>query len=158
MKLFGEVVCSKTFCRLLGVGSGRFTKLRNAARVGAACPLDGRLRKAGGSRRPPKQPHTHELIHEYLMELYLKSSEPVPEANANHAGVEPEKTLKFRKRKGKRPRCLRKRDEALTETTVKGLRLLPPGSCLDYFRLFKAKNVDSGATFKTFLRVTLSLV
>lgn len=153
--LLGHGVCLKGLGKLLGIGSGRLMKMRTAARRSQPCPLDGRFREARPARRAPnrQQSHKRELIHDFLTELYLKQSEPTPEVNADTGGRrQTSKGLRFRKRKGKRPRKLIKRDGDIDEATVKGMRLLPASSYSDWLRLFESKHPHCKVSLKLFTR------
>ncbi len=155
--LLGHSVCLKGLGKLLGIGSGRLMKMRTAARTSQTCPLDGRFREARPAHRAPnrQQSHKRELIHDFLTELYLKQSEPTPEVNADTGGrKQTSKALMFRKRKGKRPRRLIKRDGDIDEATVKGMRLLPASSYSDWLRLFESRHPDCKVSLKLFTRAS----
>ena len=110
--ILGRPACLKGSSKLLGIGSGRVGRLRKGLMGdNPVCPLDARLRKAGRAlAHPPKQTVKRQLIHEFLMELYIRHSEPMPEVAADHGGrAQTSKPLKFRRLKGKRPRKFTKR-------------------------------------------------
>ena len=155
--ILGRPACLKGSSKLLGIGSGRVGRLRKGLMGdNPVCPSDARLRKAGRAlAHPPKQTVKRQLIHEFLMELYIRHSEPMPEVAADHGGrAQTSKPLKFRRLKGKRPRKFTKRDAKLTETQAQALRLLPPGHYTDWLRLFHAKHETCKVSLKLFCRVT----
>lgn len=94
--ILGRPVCRQAFCRLLGIGHGRFQKLKASSSKGVPL-VDGRfVRKVASS----KVHCNRVLVHEFLEELYQTLSEPMPEASE----ATTVKNLGFRRRKGKRPR------------------------------------------------------
>ena len=155
--LFGHRICLKAMARLIGIGSSRLMRLRKAFLAGETCPLDGRTKRASvdGKKVDRNQSYKRELIHDFLNELWVQVSEPMPEVNANHGGrQQTNKALKFRSRKGKRPRRDKKRDDQLDEHGVQSLRLLPPGSYKEYLNLFLSKNPLVKVSYKLFTQVT----
>lgn len=156
--LMGRPICLKGLAQLLGVGSPRIARLKSgfSNTDDPQCPMDGRLRRAGCAMRSDTAEQTakRELVHEFLMELYVRHSEPMPEVVADHGGrAQTSKPLKFRRLKGKRPRNFKKRDEKLTEVQAQELRLLPPGHYTDWLRLFHAKHEHCKVSLKLFTRV-----
>lgn len=156
-QLLGQKVCLRSMARLLGVGSSRLARLRKAFLAGEQCPLDGRLRKASfkGKKLTQLATHKRELVHDFLNELWVEVSEPMPEVNANHGGrQQTDKTLRFRRSKGKRPRREKKRDDPLDEVNVQELRFLPPGSYTEYLALFHSKNPTVRVSLKLFTQAS----
>lgn len=153
MTLMGHRLCLRGLAKILGIGSSRLQRFRKAASEKGVCPLDGRLRESGLKRKYRPQSHARQLIHDFLMDLYVKHSEPMPELHEHSGGrLQTSKVLRIRVRKGKRPRRFVKRDDKLTPATSSKLRLLAPGSYSDYYRLFRARNALVRAGFKLFLR------
>lgn len=78
----GHQLCNKGFAKLMGIGKGRFEKMRRALSQGAEyCPYD--------SRYIPKGPTTNHSeawfkVHEHLTQLYLECAETIPDGlNSN---------------------------------------------------------------------------
>ena len=155
-KLLGQKICLRGLARILGIGSSRLVRLRKAINSGDPCPLDGRVAKAGLGKRPDRfNAHKQEKIHEFLNNMWLKFSEPMPEVNANHGGrQQTSRPLRFRIRKGKRPRNEKKRDDKLDEVQAKELRCLPPGSFSEYLHLFHSEHPLVRVSLKLFMRVS----
>ena len=155
----GRPICCSGLARLLGIGSDRALKIVQAIRK-KEChpPLDGRF-----ACKPKNHDKTmswkREIVHDFLHYLYQTLSEPMPEVviDADPEGQKLQicKPLRFKKRKGKRPRILKKQDPPLTEAKAKLLRQLPPGSYNDYLRMFRAKHPEIVVSKKLFMRVLL---
>lgn len=157
VNLFGNSLCVRGCGKLLGISAKRLFKFRKAWKANQPCPLDGRLSKVNAARRPSKKPYVREKIFGFLTEMYVKYSEPMPDVQSRHHGpassrCQTDKPVRFRLRKGKRPRRAKKRDPELTEESSHQLRLLPPGSFVDYHRMFLARHPDCRASFKMFTR------
>ena len=151
--LLGHHLCVRGLAKILGVGAKKVFSYRKVAALGQPCPLDGRLAKASCQIKAPKKAHARQLIHDFLTEIYIKHSEPMPDVQGQHEGrFQTNKALRFRVRKGKRPRKIKKRDTPLTENTAKELRLLPPGNYTEYLRLFEGKHPDCKVSLKLFMR------
>ena len=136
-------VCRQAFCRLLGVGHGRFQKLKAAVSKGTPV-VDGRfVRKVASS-----QPHANRvLVHEFLEELYQTLSEPMPEARE----VTTVMKLGFRRRKGKRPRIASRQSKMTKDEKKKHqMRFLPPGSFTDFLHMLQARHPDKRISLKLF--------
>ena len=157
LRFMGQPVCRDGLGTLLGIGGSRMKRLSNAASKGAEdCPLDGRLKKIKPRRKLQPNSPKRQAIYDFLMRLYVRHSEPAPEASS--AGRQPQqKSLQFRRacRRGKRPRREIKKESSTswTEETAKGLRMLPPGSYTDYLKWFRAENPHTTVSFKLFTRV-----
>lgn len=152
VNLFGHGLCTRGLGKLLNVSARRLWKFRKAIRQKEPCPLDGRLSKVSSGTKCPKKPNERELIFDFLTQLHQQCSEPMPEivARAGAGGCQ----MTGSSRKGKRPRRKHKRDEPLSVEGVKDLRLLPPGSYTDYYRMFRAKNPECKVSFKLFTKAT----
>lgn len=154
--LLGQPICLRGVSKLLGIGSARRNRLRRAASSGDACPLDGRLRKAKLPKKYMDGPQNYkrELIHQFLLECYTKHAEPMPEVHSGPGSrQQTDSVVRFRVRKGKRPRRFAKRDEPLDNAAAVELRILPPGTYTDCLPLFQAQHSDCKVGFKLFTRV-----
>ena len=168
--LLGRSVCQNAFRRILGIGAQRYSRLYQAAKRGLDAPLDGRSVPRKGLGIFQKESYNkRQIVIEFLEGLYHTVSEPMPEASSSlkrpvdGPGTEPDdakgkatlvrmpKVLKFRRRRGRRPRQVR---EALKGQDSSGIRLLPPGSYSDYFMLFQAKHPVPKISRKLFTTVT----
>ena len=167
--LFNRPVCQNAFRRLLGIGSGRYTRLKRAAVTGTAPPLDGRYIKKPFIANNSCAAAKRACIVEFLTELESTLSEPMPEANQSTArlrataikvvaegeagGSQAPATeapkMKFRRNRGRRPRLagLLHRGKDFS-----GMRLLPPGSLSDYLSLLHARYPDQKVSLKLFSR------
>ncbi len=153
VNLFGHPLCIRGCGKLLGTSAKKLFKYRKLAGAGQACPLDGRMRRAGPGSKPFKRPDAREAIFEFLTELYVKCAEPLPDLQIHDGQGERYQTSagqRGRARKGKRPRLQKKRDPPLTEKHE--LRLIPPGTFSDYHRMFQAKWPHTKATLKLFCK------
>lgn len=92
-------------------------------------------------------------VHEWLMQMYHKLAEPLPEAssiqNVAKDGVQPKGT----KKRGRRPRHIVKVDKPGYHPEIK---FLPPGTIASYLELCKADLKDVSVSKKLFCRVTWS--
>ena len=154
MTLYGHPICIRGCGKILGVSAKKLFKYRQLARGGHSCPLDGRTRRAGPGSKPFKRPEAREEIFQFLTELWVKCSEPMPDLKAcSEKRCQTSSTPGCRARTGKRPRQLRKRDKpGLNQKTSHELRLLPPGSYSDYHRMFVAKHPTAKISLKLFCR------
>ena len=117
--------------------------------------MDGRLKTAHPSKPARPQTHKRQLIFDFLQQLYQMYSEPVPEVNAGNDRMQTQRAglkLRFRPRKGKRPRITQKRDRPLEACEAQFLRQLPASSYVDWKRLFESKHPDVRVSFKLFLK------
>ena len=138
--------------RILGIGTNRLERMRMAWSKGDDCPLDGRLHLAKHTIRCDRlQTKKRELIYDFLTGVYLKHSEPMPEVQTD-VRIQTNKKLRFRQGRGKRPKRDKKRNDKLGPEGVKALRMLPPGSYMDYYKLFLANHPDSAVSYKLFTR------
>ena len=66
---------------MLGLGKGRFRRLRRAVMNGAeTCPYDGRFVPKG--KQPPSEKRAR--VYQFLTQLYVESAEPIPDGlNSN---------------------------------------------------------------------------
>lgn len=98
-----------------------------------------------------------QAIHDFLYDLYVKASEFTPEVTSDHCQGKPacRPLLQFRKRKGKRPRILKKREPNSGKQLAKPpvLRQLPHGNYVDYLRMFRARHPEIPVTLKLFCKV-----
>lgn len=148
--LFGIKMCQQAFRRLLGIGSGRFRKLRKCAHEGESAPLD--LRTLPKLRLAADRPKSinRQLIVEFLAELHATISEPMPEATGKKSG---DKVNAFRRSHGKRPReaaRIHRIIKSSPDDAMKNLRLVPPGSFTDYLGMLRARHPDRKISLKLF--------
>ena len=142
--ILGRPVCRQAFCRLLGVGHGRFQKLKRAGTSSQESIVDGRfVKKFMGC----KISQNRIIVHEYLEELYQTISEPMPEASET-ATV---KNLGFRRRRGKKPRIASHQSKMSKEDKKKfQTRFLPPGTFSEYLQLLQHRHPDKKISLKLF--------
>ena len=156
--LYGHHVCVRGVGKLLGVAAKKLFKYRKLARGGQSCPLDGRTRRAGPGSKPWKRPEAREQIFQYLTELWVKCSEPMPDLQMCPEQGERRQTSatpRLKARTGKRPRRLKKRSKPGQEQKSRHeLRLLPPGTYSDYYRMFVAKHPLTRSSLKLFCRAS----
>ena len=118
LEILGKRVCAGSFCRVLGIGSGRLQKLRKAVKDNVL-PVDGRFlrwqRKSASESR--------QLVFQFLEELYQTMAEPMPEASEPG----PLRQIGFRRRRGKKPKVALKQAK-LQKGDATVLRMLPPGT------------------------------
>ena len=130
MKYQGQPVCNRGFVKLLGMGTGRFQRMRTALRQGAQqCPFDARYIAKGP--QPPSE--AKDRVYSFLMQLYEHAAEPIPDGlNSN-----------------KRPRqgCHKRDRKGLDRS---GIRHLPPGSISDYYVQCKSSNPTMTISKKLF--------
>lgn len=129
-QLLGRPVCEVTFCKLIGIGQGRYCKLRKAVRE-QKLVSDGRF--AVKTRTTAAHPH-RVLVVEFLQEIRATLAEPMPEVMEAGAAAR----MSFRKLRGRRPK-LYARQNNMSRSSKKDLRLLPPGSFSDYLQLLNAR-------------------
>ena len=167
LMLLGKSVCAAAWRRLLGIGSGRFEKLRKASTADEPPPVDGRFVTRKKLRASVKRAR----IVEFLEELYHTAAEPMPTL-ASRGAAPPEDTAEqavsreqearpppggkkmlFRRSRGRRPKLFRRRDmRKRQKLNNQLLRMLPPGSFSEYRDLFHAKQA---AKYPDPVKVTL---
>jgi len=167
----GQVILSKPVCQhafrsLLGIGSGRYSRLKKAATKGVAAPLDGRTLRRGKNICIQKNSiRKRSLVIEFLTELYNTVSEPMPEAgkvildkvqpsesetHGNEASSsKPLELKKFRRSRGRRPRLAAQLHRG---NIHRDMRVLPPGSFTDYLVMLKARHPTEKFGLKFFTR------
>ena len=129
----GITLCREGFKKLVAVGSGRFRTLDKAAQAGLSHPpMDMRFIKRG-AETSDKVSGKRQLVHNFLMSLYMQCAEPIPDGlNSN-----------------KRPRHgSQKLDPKNLDRSQ--MRHLPPGSFAGYHRQFMALHPDSNVSRKLF--------
>lgn len=165
--LLQRPVCQQAFRALLGIGSGRFFRLKHAAAVDASrAPVDGRQVQQAKSFDTRNRIHMFRraAVTCYLQELYDTVSEPMPEANQSvkefKALTEPGDLKlggpkKFRRHGGRRPKHAAKqcRDSGNNDRTK--MRFLPPGSFTHYLLMFREQNKEfEDVSLKLFTKVS----
>lgn len=163
--LLKKPVCQQAFRSLLGIGSGRYARLKMAASKGEAAPLDGRTLRRGTNQCSQKNSiRKRALVTEFLTELYHKVSEPMPEAGKllkkpeeehqegdDAAGQSaPGKSLqlkRFRRSRGQRPKLAAKLHRGNIRPDI---RVLPPGTFSDYLTMLKARHPTESFSLKFF--------
>lgn len=134
LRLLGSPMCYRGFCKVLGLGMGRFSRLSRAVKSGSeTAPMDGRYLPRG----PQKQSHKRSLVYQFLHNLYNTAGETLPDSG--------------HKPSNKRPRQGEYRFDKGVDK--KGLRHLPPGSLSDYYRLCTAEYPLSKISRKLFCSV-----
>ena len=111
MSYEGYLVCNRGFRILMGIGQGRFARMRAASRAGEKFPpFDARYIARG--KKPPSEARSK--VHGFLSKLYYETAEFIPDGlNSN-----------------KRPRQGdNRRDREMDRTKIKHL---PPASIGDY--------------------------
>ena len=155
LQVGGEAVCQRAFRVLLGIGTGRFRKLRAAAVKKETVPLDQRFQKREFLATNKQSCRKRECIVEFLEELYETAAEPLPNLDSKPAEEQARSAAEkfedrrpegrrqlFRRHRGRRPRLFLeraklKRARAPTQTSV--MRNLPPGTFTDYWNVLRAK-------------------
>ena len=142
----GRSVCRQAFCKLLGVGHGRFQKLKKASTTEERI-VDGRfVKKFMGSNISQNRT----LVHEFLEELYQTISEPMPEASETTTV----KNLGYRKRRGKKPTIASRQSKMSKDDKKKfQTRFLPPGTFSEYLQLLQSRHPDKKISLKLFSSV-----
>lgn len=150
--LLGNPVCQRSFRKLVGIGSQRYTKLKKAVTDGLAmAPLDGRRVRRSGTHKQSKHAMKRALVVEFLEELRNTISEPLPEANQNPTPALMRPQSVFRRHRGRRPRAAAQVCRGGDRTKM---RLLPPGSFTDYLRLLQSRNPSIKISLKLFNNVS----
>lgn len=124
LHLLEHPVCNRGFMKLVAIGKTRFHTLSQSVRRGdTLCPFD--LRSAPREKKTPSG--KRQLVHDFLMSLYLHAAEPIPDGlNSN-----------------KRPRRgAWKLDPPNLDRS--GIRHLPPGSFSDFYRQCVASHPTAG--------------
>ena len=147
LTLLGRVICQQGFCKLLGLGSSRFHRLKICAQTGTAAPLDGRFLKKKGSHASSKHTAHRQAIIGFLEEIYISLSEPMPEAKGPLRG---NKRLAFQRRRGRRPRLAA---QLHRKGDTSQMRLLPPGTFSDYLQMLRARDGCEKISLKLFNKV-----
>ena len=166
--VLGKPVCPTAFQRLLGIGSGRFFRLKHSVSKGEPPAVDGRFVSQKHARRKGKKHMARRaLVHEFLEEIRHTLAEPMPEtasykrptgsASASakaeaEAGPSDAAQLGFRRLRGRRPRLVSKEARKHDKSSM---RLLPPGTFSDYLALFHEKHTSDGVkvSLKLFISV-----
>ena len=160
-------VCQQGFRKILGVGATRYSKLTKSVALGQPAPLDGRSRPRQDDGSQPGSMRKRALVLEFLEELRQTVAEAMPEASgkrkASADGQDLHPSTKFRRLRGKKPgkwkriaTCSRSDKgpgPSKPEVSEPMMRLLPPGSFSDYFRLLQAKHPEEPVGFKFFCNV-----
>lgn len=135
LTLFDQPVCNRGFCKLLGLGKGRFWTLNKSARDGAlTAPLDGRYVPRGPGRQSVKR----SLVYDFLNQLYLTAGETLPD------GAHPPSN--------KRPRQGEFKCD-VPNLDRSRLRHLPAGKFSNYYRLCTSEFPDSKISRSPFTTV-----
>ena len=117
-------MCAHAFRQLLGIGAGRFRRLRRCALTDEPLPVDGRCRPRGHDSSNPDASRRRGLVVDFLEEIYQSMSEPMPEADKqfgpdqDHPDYVMPK-MRFRRNRGKNP-GKRSRDKALQREKLQG--------------------------------------
>ena len=158
-------VCQQGFRKILGLGATRYSKLAKAIALGRPVPVDGRSRPRKDDGSQPTSMRKRALVLEFLEELRQTVAEAMPEASgkrkASADGEALHPSTKFRRLRGKKPGKWKriatssKTDKGATipEATEPVMKLLPPGSFTDYFRLLEAKHPEDRVCFQFFCKV-----
>ena len=142
-------VCQQGFRKILGVGATRYLKLSKSVSLGQPAPVDGRSRPRQDDGSQPKSMRKRALVLEFLEELRQTVAEAMPEASgkrkASADGQDLHPSTKFRRLRGKKPgkwkriavRSQTDKGPSKPEVSEPVMKLLPPGSFTDYFRLLQ---------------------
>lgn len=130
MKLLGRPLCGKAFRKVFHLGNHRFHWICKSVREGSiTCPMDlrsvpTRLTRVKGPKRA--------TVFDFLQGLWNTTAEKLPDSSNNR----------------KRPRhrhepqpCYHADSEA---------KQLPPGSFMDYFKMFQRKHPECSVSYKFF--------
>lgn len=132
----GTPMCQQSFAKLLGLGSQRFRRLQKCAKLGVKAPMDGRsVKRANAHASTSKSCHRQAIV-EFLQEIYISLSEPMPEAKGPVRGHQ---RLAFQRRRGRRPRMAA---QLHRKADASEMRLLPPGTFTDYLQMLRARDDD----------------
>ena len=147
IRFLDKPVCQTGFKQLLALGSSRFRRLWKSALVGKKPPVDGRCRPRESSHAQSGKSQHRQFVVEFLQELYLSLSEPMPEARGPIQG---NRKMAFQRRRGRRPRMAailhRKQD-------APAMRLLPPGTFTDYLTMLRTREGCEKISLKLFTTV-----
>ena len=136
LSLQGHKVCNRAWMKLVGLGKRRFATLQQGIKDQLeVAPVDGRYVPRG--YRP--QSEKAQIVHSFLMDLYLKAGEFLPDSGNSSSN--------------KRPRQGQYKLDGKQLDRSK-LRHLPPGRIADYHRLIQAENPDAKISKKLFSSVT----
>ena len=149
--VLGKPVCWHACQVLLGLGSSRMNKLRQAASKREDPPWDGRFLPQTctyvNSKRKVGQ---REVVTEFLEELYNTVAEPMPEMTTEGSSVP--QIMRFRRHRRRRPKMAVKQSRLKDKSSM---RLLPPGAFSDYLGLLNARlPPDEKIRLKLFSSVT----
>lgn len=160
-RILGHKVCQVAFKKILGLGSGRFARLNQAARAGLNAPEDGRtLPKKLLLVSQKRSLQKRSCVVEFLEHIYNTMSEPMPEAKdclkrkfAHEIEIEASKKpvpkkMQFRRLRGKRPKAARNLNRGHKDASA--LRVLPPGTFSEYLELLRAKYPGETFSLKLF--------
>ena len=136
LMFLGFPICNRGFCKLLGIGKGRFSTLSKSVKEGSlVAPTDGRFFPKG----PCKQSHKRSLVYDFLHQLWLTTGESLPDSGHSSSR--------------KRPRQQNYRFDSKA-ADKKQVRHLPPGKFADYHRLCVAEHPDAQISRKLFISAT----
>ena len=152
LKLDGQYVCQKSFRLILGIGKSRMGKLRHAVIMNHDCPGDGRYTPKVSF--DPKLQEQRSAVVSFLTTCYNTMAESLPEAVQDRRpgdliALQGKRKLK---RRGKRPRSVRKQEEG-GSGYAPGMKFLPPGTILMYWDLCKSEHPELNIGRKLFTRV-----
>eukprot|EP00435_Cladocopium_sp_Y103_P031569 s4346_g8.t1 len=147
LSLVGQRMCQQAFRKLLALGSARFGRLWACVQKGTPVPMDGRFLKKKDSHRSFAQTAHRQAIIEFLEEIYISLSEPMPEAKGPLRG---NKRLAFQRRRGRRPRLAAQLNR---KGDTSQMRLLPPGTFSDYLMMLRARPGCEKVSLKLFNKV-----
>ena len=151
--LLGNPVCQRAFRKLLGIGSGRFTRLKKSVAAGMEmAPLDGRRIERTKRHNTPKNVSKRAIVYDFLEELRNSISEPLPEANQSRQDAAGGKKglMSFRRHRGRRPRSAAASSRGGDRSSM---RLLPPGTFSDYLRVLQSRHPNTKFSLKLFNKV-----
>ena len=132
-KLLGQLLCYRGFCKLLGIGKGRFSTLSKACRAGEGCPFDPRFIPKGQQPASEKR----DLVFQFLSDLYHDVGEFIPDGlNSN-----------------KRPRHGTAKIDP-KDMPRDAIKHLPAASISDYHRQCKDQLKDQSISRKLFCQVS----
>ena len=156
LEINGYPVCQRSFRQLLGIAKSRVSRLRAAMLNGESdCPLDMRTLPKKHSRIPSDGGAYARCV-EYLQQLYHTAAEPLPEAMQQTLQFADVKVKRIRRR-GKRPRQLRKR-ELGGSGYGPNVKFLPPGSILHYYEMCKTEHPDVKISRKIFTKASRLII
>lgn len=148
--LLGVPICAHAFRRLLGIGQGRYEKLKRPVQERRPVPHDGRYVSRANEFKTPSK--SRQLVVEYLEELYHTVAEVLPESHGSLSkqGQAPPKPMRFRRHRGRAPKIGKWSRARNGDKSNAKLRLLPPGSYSDYLNILTARHPDVKISHKLF--------